>query len=303
MKILLTGSSGLVGSAIKEKIKSKDLLAPSSNQVNLNNKNQIFNYLQKNKPDLIIHCAGKVGGILKNINNQDNFLIENTEINLNLISVALKCKIKKFLNISSSCIYPKNIQKKIKENQLLQSYPEPTNEGYALAKISALKLCEFISKKYNLSYKSLIPCNIYGPNDNFDLNSGHLIPSVINKIYLAKKKGSRCIEIWGTGNVKREFMHVDDLADAVIFFSKKIKVLPNFMNVGFRKDYTVKQYYKVISDIIGYEGKFRFDRSKPEGMKRKFLDHSQQDKFGWFPKISLENGIKNTYKYFLSKYE
>jgi GDP-L-fucose synthase len=303
MKILITGSSGLVGSAVTSRFISKKLLLPSSKKLDLTNKNQTYNYIKKNKPDLIIHCAGKVGGILKNIKNQEKFLIENSQININIISSALKFNVKNFLNLSSSCIYPKNISTKIKEKQLLQSYPEPTNEGYALAKISALKLCSYIKKKYNLNYKSLIPCNIYGSNDNFDINSGHLIPSVIHKIHKAKKNGVKEVAIWGLGKVRREFMHVNDLADAIFYFAKRINEIPDFLNIGYGRDYTIDEYYKTISKVIGYNGKFKYDTSKPTGMKRKLLNVKMQNKFGWKPKISLENGVKKTYKSFLKYYD
>ena len=302
--ILILGASGFVGKNFlsnAEATKYK-ILSPFSDELDLLNKDAITSYLKRNKPELIINAAGKVGGILKNIKSQYSFLLENTLINLNLISASKEQKVKNFINLSSSCIYPSNFNKPIKEDDLLTDRLEKTNEGYALSKIIGLKLTEYINDD-DFKYKTIIPCNLYGPHDNFDTNFGHMIPSVVNKIHNAKVKEHKTVKVWGDGTSKREFMYIKDLVDFIYFSIKNFERLPNIINVGVGYDYTIKEYYQMISRIIGYDGKFEYDISKPQGMKRKLVDISKLNDLGWTHKYSIEEGLMDTYKFFKTNYE
>ena len=302
--ILILGASGFVGKNFlsnAEATKYK-ILSPFSDELDLLNKDEITSYLKRNKPDLIINAAGKVGGILKNIKSQYSFLLENTLINLNLISASKEQKVKNFINLSSSCIYPSNFNKPIKEDDLLTDRLEKTNEGYALSKIIGLKLTEYINDD-DFKYKTIIPCNLYGPHDNFDTNFGHMIPSVVNKIHNAKVKEHKTVKVWGDGTSKREFMYIKDLVEFIYFSIKNFEKLPNIINVGVGYDYTIKEYYQMISRIIGYDGKFEYDISKPQGMKRKLVDISKLNDLGWTHKYSIEEGLMDTYKFFKTNYE
>ena len=304
-KILLIGSTGFVGKNIIKSgvLNDFSVLTPSSSKLNLLDKSAVRNYIQKNSPELIIHSAGKVGGILKNINSNYNFLLDNSLMAMNLISESLNSGVSNFLNISSSCIYPKNFETPIKEKDLLSDKVEPTNEGYALAKILALKLTKFIYQDNNLNYKTIIPCNLYGPYDNFDPLSSHMIPGVIQKIHYAKQTHQSSVEIWGDGTSKREFMYIKDFTDFIGFSVKNLEVLPKILNVGTGKDYTIEEYYQIISKVIDYKGRFKYDLSKPSGMKRKLLDVSKAKKLGWKSKYTIQSGIQETYEYFKKNYE
>ena len=300
--VLITGGSGMVGKNIinNPQFNSYQLLYPSRCELNLRDYNQTYEYLNTIKPDIIIHCAGLVGGIQANIDNPFNFLIENLDIGRNIIIAAKNCGIKKLINLGSSCIYPKNLQTPLDESLILSGKLEPTNEGYALAKIISLKLCEYIchlDKSYE--YKTLIPCNLYGLYDNFKPESSHLIPAVIHKLHNAKVNELSKVDIWGDGSVKREFMFANDLAEAIYYFSHRLGEMPNFMNIGYGKSYTIDFYYKQIAEIIGYKGSFEYDLNKPVGMKDKKVSINNQVIFGWKPKTNLNDGIKKTYLYYL----
>jgi GDP-L-fucose synthase len=305
MKVLITGAGGMVGRNIAKYLKkntSFNILIPSKEELNLLNEYQVKTYLKKEKPDLIIHAAGVVGGIQANINNPVKFLVENSLIGINLINISYKLGIKKLLNIASSCMYPKFANNLLKEEYILDGKLEPTNEGYALAKITAAKLCEYIVKENkNFLYKTIIPCNLYGKYDKFDLEYSHMIPAVIMKIHNAKKNNEKEVVIWGDGSARREFMYVEDLADFVLYAVSNFKFMPQNVNVGLGIDYSIKEYYQVIADVIGYKGKFVYDLSKPVGMKQKLVDISKLEKFGWSYKTSLKEGIKKTYDYYLQR--
>ena len=303
--ILLTGSRGFVGSNILNSNLSKkfNILSPTKSELDLINKDSINNYLKENNPYLIIHAAGKVGGILKNISSNYTFLKENSLIGINLISAALECNIKNFLNISSSCIYPMNFDRPIKEQDLMSSYLETTNEGYALAKIVALKLTIMISSDKSVNYKTVVPCNLYGPNDNFNELDAHMIPAVIHKIHQAKKLKLNEVDIWGDGKARREFMFINDFVDFILYSIDNFENMPQVLNVGTGKDYTIDEYYTKISKIIGYEGNFHHDLSKPSGMRRKLVDIGYLRSYGWKSRYSLEQGIRETYNYYLKNYE
>ena len=298
-KVIVFGGSGMVGTnmQISKKNQCFKIQYPKTSEVNLLNKISVKKYLEIQTPDIIINLAGKVGGIVANKNDNFGFLEENIYINLNLITVSKEIGIKNFLNVSSSCVYPKDIQGLIKESDLLSSKLEPTNEGYSLAKIVSLKLCEFISNK-SLNYKTIIPCNLYGPNDKFGENS-HMIPGVINRMHHAKIKGLKSLEMWGDGTVKREFMYVQDLIEFIFYSLNNFNLLPNTMNVGWGQDYKISHYYNEIKKVIKYNGEIIINLDHPVGMNRKCVDVTEQKKIGWSPKIKLNEGIKKTYKYFL----
>ena len=302
--IYLSGSNGMVGKNILEHYASKNftILKPKRSELDLLKYNELDTFLAKNKPDLIIHAAGIVGGIEANIKQPVKFFIENIQMGMNILNASKKNKVKRFINLSSSCMYPRNSEKALTEDQLLTGELEPTNEGYALAKCAITKLCEYINKEDNsLSYKSVIPCNLYGRYDNFDLNTSHMVPAVIRKIYEAKKNNLDSIDIWGDGSARREFMFTADLADFIYFSINNFEKMPQNINVGIGIDYSINEYYKAIADVIGYKGKFNNDFSKPVGMKKKLIDINKLKKFGWSHKTSLESGIKQTYQYFLEK--
>ncbi len=301
-KILITGSTGMIGKNLILQLKNKDrYLTPNSRELDLMNKSSIKKFISKNKIGLVLHLAAKVGGIQANINNNFEFFLNNTIMNINLISECYDAKIPKFLNVASTCIYPANINKKIKENMLLDGKLEKTNEGYALSKINAIKLCEYINKKNkNLSYKTVIPCNMYGLFDNFDPASSHLVPGIIHKIVTAKNNNQSEVVIWGKGNAKREFMFAEDFAKILIKIMNRFEKIPEILNIGTGKDYKIRDYYKLTAKLLSWDGSWKYDITKPEGMKRKLADTSFQKKLNLMPKTSLEKGISKTIKYYIN---
>ena len=301
MKIFITGANGMVGKNIVNNTPFDiEILTPSHNELDLLNFSDTNNYIKSNKPDLIIHVAGIVGGIQANIANPVKFLVNNIEIGKNIITAAKQNNIKNLLNVTSSCMYPRNAENPLKEHDILTGELEPTNEGYAIAKIFTQRLCSYIVTEDNsFNYKTIIPCNLYGKWDKFGENNSHMIPAVIKKLYNAKQSQKEVVEIWGTGNVRREFMYAGDFADFIWYAVNNFEKMPYLMNVGLGHDYTINEYYNVISQVVGYKGKFTHDLSKPEGMKQKLVDISKQTKFGWKPKTSLRDGVEKTYKYFI----
>jgi GDP-L-fucose synthase len=302
MKIFITGSNGMVGRNLLEngEITKHDILKPASSELNLLMFNDIQVYLRKTKPDMVIHCAGKVGGIQANMKDMYNFFSDNALMGINLVKAAKEHGIKKFLNLSSSCTYPRNYQNPLKEEYILKAELEPTNEGYALAKLSLLKMCEYISKEYpGYQYKTFIPCNLYGRWDKFDEVSSHMIPAVIKKIHNAIITESPEIEIWGDGTARREFMYTSDLASCVAKAIGDFDDIPNIMNIGLGFDYSINEYYETIKKVLKYKGSFTHNTSMPVGMKQKLLDVSLQTKWGWKPKVTLEQGVEKTYQFFL----
>ena len=302
MKILLTGSSGMVGRNIMDRKNAFlcDLLTPPSIELNLLNYNEVDNYLATHKPDMIIHAAGKVGGIQANIANPINFLVENVDMGRNIIIAAKNNNIKQLLNLSSSCMYPRDAVNPLTENLILKGELEPTNEGYAIAKIFALKLIEYIKREDDrFNYKTIIPCNLYGKWDKFNPENSHMLPAVIRKIHNAKINKLNTVEIWGDGEARREFMFATDLADLVWYAVLNFDKMPDLMNIGLGHDFTINQYYKTIAKVIGYDGDFIHDLSKPIGMKKKLVDITRLKSFGWEHSFSLEKGIQISYEYFL----
>jgi GDP-L-fucose synthase len=304
LKILITGSNGMVGKNIAEHENSKKykLLTPSSKELNLLDRQNVDNYLKNNDLDIVIHCAGIVGGIQANMANPVNFLVDNTQMALNIIMSSKEANIKQFINMSSSCMYPREAINPLNEELILKGELEPTNEGYALAKITSTRLCEYINKEDNsFKYKTAIPCNLYGRYDKFDPKHSHMLPAVIKKIHEAKINNLDVLDIWGDGEARREFMYAQDLADFIYYAIKNFTTMPQNLNVGLGEDYTINEYYQAIAKVIGYEGKFIHDLTKPVGMKQKLIDDTKLQKFGWSHKTSLEDGIKKTYKYYLEK--
>jgi GDP-L-fucose synthase len=301
MKVFLTGSNGLVGTNIKEnKPKHVDLLTPEIDFLNLLDEKAVDRYLKKERPDVIIHAAGIVGGIQANIAQPVKFLSLNTMMANNLILSARKHKVKYILNLGSSCMYPRDASNPLNENMILKGELEPTNEGYALAKIYAHRLCSYINLEDNsINYKTLIPCNLYGKYDKFDPEWSHMIPAVIRKIYNAKENASEAVEIWGDGEARREFMYAGDLANFVWYAVDNIDTIPEVLNVGLGYDYSINDFYQTIAEVIGYKGEFIHDITKPIGMKQKLVDITRLKALNWEPAYSLKDGIERTFEYFI----
>ena len=301
-KLLITGGSGMVGQNILNHpfAKSWEIFAPTSNELNLTNTLECEKYISKKMPNLIIHSAGKVGGIKANIAEPVEFLDKNIMIGRNVIMGARLAGVKNLINLASTCIYPRLAENPLNEELILKGELEPTNEGYAIAKIFSTRLCEYIRREDPIyQYKTLIPCNLYGLYDKFDPNKSHLVPAIIHKIHQAKISNKPSVEIWGDGNARREFMYSADLADAVFNAAKNMEILPNKINIGIGNDYTINEYYETIAEVLGWNGVFTHDLSKPVGMMRKLCDTSLQSNWGWKPKTSLKNGLTKTYQYYL----
>ena len=301
MRILLSGGSGLVGHSIIEAAPRgvHELLSPTHKELDLSDQKSVLDYLKEHHPDLVIHAAGLVGGIAVNSRNPFKFLIENMDMGRNLINGAFQSGVKKFINIGSSCMYPRNMDKPLTEDMILKGELEPTNEGYALAKIVCARMCSYINREHaDCQYKTLIPCNLYGRWDKFTGDNAHLIPAVIHKIYQAVANDRDVVEIWGSGAARREFMYAGDLADCIWYSVEHFDQLPDMMNVGLGYDYTVNEYYETIADVIGFKGRFTHDLTKPEGMKQKLTEVSKQKLFGWEPKIGLREGVRRAFDFY-----
>jgi len=297
-KIYVAGHNGLVGSAILRRLRYygyNKIIFSDRSKLDLTNQSKVFDFLKKKKPKFIIIAAAKVGGIYANNKYRANFIYENLAIQNNLIHGAYLNKINNIIFLGSSCVYPAQSKQPIKESYLLNGYLEYTNEPYAIAKIAGIKLCESYNIQFNTNYKCLMPSNIYGPGDNYNLETSHFFPALIKKISDAKSKNIRKIILWGSGKAKRELLYVDDLADACIFFMKK-KISENLINIGVGKDYSIKYYAKLIAKWLNYSVDIEFDKKKPDGMKRKLLDISLARKYGWKPKNDLETGFLKTIK-------
>ena len=302
-KIFLAGHKGMVGSAIYKKLKIngyKNILVRSRNELNLLDQNKTFRFLKKNKPHFVILAAAKVGGIKANLKSKDKFIYENLQIQNNIIHGSYLAGVKNLFLLGSSCIYPKHCNQPMKEKYLLTGPLEETNDAYSIAKIAGLKMCEYYSKNYNLNFKSIMPPNLYGPNDNFDLETSHFYPALIKKIYLCKLNNSKKLIIWGTGKAKRELMFVEDFADAIIFFMKK-KIKQPFLNIGTGKENSILWYAKYLMKKMKVKLKIKFDKTKPDGMPRKCLDISIAKTYGWKPVNNLDKGFRITFNNFTDK--
>lgn len=300
-KIFIAGRNGLVGSSIeKEFIKNgyHNIVGLKSNELDLKDQKKVENYFEKERPEYVILAAAKVGGIRANIEHPAEFLYDNLSIQNNVIHNAYKFGIKKLLFLGSSCIYPRLSNQPMKEEYLLDGKLEPTNEGYAIAKIAGLKLCEMYNKQYGTEFISVMPCNIYGIGDNFDPKYSHVVAGLIRKCHEAKVNNQDYVEVWGTGEAKRELLFNEDLAEACIFLLKNYSG-NEFLNIGTGSDISIKDLIYTIKDIIGFEGEIKFDLTKPDGMPQKLLDVRRVNDFGWKYKTSLEEGIKKTYEWCL----
>jgi len=300
-KIYIAGHKGMVGSAIWRALESKgytNLIGQTSKELDLRNQQQVQAFFQSEKPDVVIDAAARVGGILANNNFPYTFLMENMLIQNNLIQTALDTDVKKFVFLGSSCIYPKLAPQPLQEECLLTSSLEPTNEWYAIAKISGVKACESIRKQFNKDFVSLMPTNLYGSNDNFDLQTSHVLPAMIRKFHEAKMNNNQSVTLWGSGTPMREFLHVDDMAAAVVFALEN-QLDEHLYNVGTGTDLTIKELAELIQKTVGHQGEIIWDSSKPDGTPRKLMDVSKMKNKGWSATISLEQGIKATYQWFL----
>jgi len=300
-KILITGGSGMVGRNVREHLSTNyHILTPTSKDLNLLESSATTAYLKEHRPNLIIHLAGVVGGIMDNIARPYDFLYLNTIMGLNLVNCAIESKTPRVLNISSSCVYPPLAPQPFGVDSILSGKVEPTNEGYALAKLIVQKACELSRKQQNhTDLKTLLPCNLYGPYDKFDSNRAHMIPAVIQRMDKAIMNNSKKIALWGNPETRREFMYVGDLAEAIESAIKSWEQLPITSNVGLQTDYSIKEYYEAVAKILKFKGSFDIDPDKPIGMKSKLIDSTAfMEATGWNAKTSLLDGISKTYKYY-----
>ena len=301
-KIYIAGHRGMVGSACWRALEAEgytNLVGKTSKELDLRDQKSVEEFIRTEKPDAIIDAAAKVGGILANDTYPYEFLMDNMLIQNNLIRSAHDNDVPKFIFLGSSCIYPKFAPQPLKEEYLLTDSLEPTNEWYAIAKISGVKLIEALRKEYGRDYVSLMPTNLYGPNDNFDLKSSHVLPAMIRKFHEAKLKENTPVELWGTGSPMREFLHVDDLGQAVLFTLKN-KLDEHLYNVGTGVDLTIKELAELIQSTVGHQGEIVWDRNKPDGTPRKLLNTEKLNDQGWFPTLNLEEGVAQTYSWFTS---
>lgn len=295
-KIYIVGHMGLVGSSLFRKFKKEgytNIIGLTSKELDLRNQANVNEYFQINKPDYVIHAAGKVGGIKANNTYRAEFIYDNIMMEANIIHASHMHNVKKLLFLGSSCIYPKMSQQPIKEEYLNTGYLEPTNQPYAIAKIAGIEMCESYRTQYGSNFISAMPTNLYGTNDNYHPENSHVLPALIRRIILAKKNNDPVVIIWGTGTPQREFMHVDDLADACYFLLQNYNE-PGLVNIGWGEDVSIKQVAETIASEVGYKGILEFDTTKPDGTPRKLLDTTKINNLGWKPSIKLEDGIRRT---------
>jgi GDP-L-fucose synthase len=297
-KIYVAGHRGMVGSAIWRTLSNQgytNLIGATSKELDLRRQADVEAFFEREKPEIVILAAAKVGGIMANNTYRADFIYENLIIETNVIHTAWKSGVKKLIFLGSSCIYPKLAEQPLKEESLLSGYLEQTNEPYAIAKIAGIKLCESYRRQYGCDFISAMPTNLYGRNDNYDLQNSHVLPALLRKMHTAKVNNASFVELWGTGTPLREFMYVDDLADACVFllnnYSDEI-----FINIGYGEDITIRDLAHLIKDVVGYKGEIVFDSSKPDGTPRKLMDSSRLRLLGWSPKTNLETGIRETYQ-------
>ena len=299
-KIYIAGHRGMVGSAILRRLQQdgySNFVFRSSKELDLRNQADVQSFFEAERPDYVFLAAAKVGGIFANNTYRGEFLYENLMIQNNVIHNAYLTGVKKLMFLGSSCIYPKLAPQPLKEEYLLSGYLEPTNEPYAIAKIAGIKLCEAYRSQYGCNFISVMPTNLYGPNDNYDLSNSHVLPALIRKFHEAKINDAPAVEVWGTGSPLREFLHADDMADACVFLMKTYDGA-DFVNIGTGKDLSIKALAELIKHVVGYEGDLVWNTSKPDGTPRKLMDVNKLHELGWQHKIELEEGIRHTYEQF-----
>ncbi|MGJ7035661.1 GDP-L-fucose synthase [Anoxybacillus eryuanensis] len=300
-KIYVAGHRGLVGSAILRKLQAKgytNLVYKTSQELDLRDKNEVDKFFEEEKPEYVFLAAAKVGGIVANNEYPADFIRDNLMIQTNVIDAAYRNGVKKLLFLGSTCIYPKFAPQPLKEEYLLTGELEPTNEPYAIAKIAGIKMCQSYNRQYGTKYISVMPTNLYGPNDNFDLHTSHVLPALIRKFHEAKENNAPYVEVWGTGTPRREFLYSDDLADACVFLMDNYEG-NEIVNVGVGEDISIKELAEKIKSIVGYQGEIKFDTTKPDGTPRKLVDVSKLHALGWKASISLEEGLQKAYQWFL----
>jgi GDP-L-fucose synthase len=299
--VFVAGHRGLVGSAVVRHLEQKsgvELLIRTRNELDLRDRTAVEHFLKESKPEAVVIAAAKVGGIQANNQYPVEFLLENLEVQNSLIAGSFLAGVQKVLFLGSSCIYPRLAPQPISEDSLLTGPLEKTNEPYALAKIAGIKLCQSYARQYGANFISAMPTNIYGPNDNFDLQNSHVLAALLRKAHEARISGQPTMVVWGTGTPRREFLHSDDLADAIEFLLEHYDS-PEIVNVGCGQDVTIRELAELVCDVVGFAGTLEFDKTKPDGTPRKLLDVTRLTKLGWQPKISLREGIKSTYEWFL----
>ena len=307
-KIFVAGHNGMVGSAVLNKLKSEgfnNIITKTRRELDLTKQTEVNKLFGKERPEMVVICAAKVGGILANSTKKADFIYQNLQIATNLIHASHIYNVKKMINLGSSCIYPRDAEIPIKEESLLTGALEKTNEPYAIAKIAAIKLCESLYEQYDNNFYSIMPCNMYGPRDNFDLKSSHVLPALIRKVHEAKESGADSIEVWGSGKALREFLYVEDLAEAISFCLKNVNASDIYkqeishLNCGSNKEISILELTSLIKNIIAYKGDITFDNSKPDGTYRKKMNNARISKIGFNPRTSLEEGLRRTYNWYI----
>lgn len=307
-RIYIAGHRGMVGSAITRKLESKgysNLIFRSRIELDLTNQQEVNDFFAAERPEYIFLAAAKVGGIMANSTYPAEFIYENIMIEANVIHAAYKYGAKKLLFLGSSCIYPKLAHQPLKEEYLLTGELESTNEGYAIAKIAGIRMCKHYNQQYGTNFISVMPTNLYGPNDNYDLKTSHVMPALIRKFHEAKINNEPNVVVWGTGKPRREFLHVDDMSDACVYLMENFNAsdIGEFVNIGVGQDNTIRELADIIKDVVGYKGNIVYDTSKPDGTPQKLLDVSRLNNLGWKAKISLRDGIQKVYKEYISGIE
>lgn len=300
-RVWVAGHRGMVGSAIVRRLQSEDceILTSDRAAVDLRRQSEVEAWVGRHKPDAVIMAAAKVGGILANDSRPAEFIYDNLVIETNVIEAAHRAGVAKLLFLGSSCIYPRDAAQPLREEALLTGPLEPTNQWYAVAKIAGIKLCQAYRRQYDADFISAMPTNLYGPHDNFDLRSSHVLPALMRKIHAAHAGSMDSVEIWGTGTPRREFLHVDDCADAIVFLLKNYSG-EEHVNVGSGTDVSIMELAEMIAEVVGFDGEFLFDLTKPDGTPRKLIDVGRLTAMGWTPKIALGDGLRDTYAWFLA---
>ena len=302
--ILLTGGTGMVGRNTRELAAERDVevLAPARSEFDLSDAVAVGDYVRKVRPSFVIHAAGRVGGIEANMREPAAFLTENWDMGRNIVLAARAAGVKRLINLGSSCMYPKDWPRPLREEDILSGPLEPTNEAYAIAKSAVQRLCDYVrAETPEFKYTTLVPCNLYGCYDSFDPRRSHLAAAVIHKLHGAKVEGRKTVDIWGDGSARREFLYAGDLAEAILTAIDRFDTLPATMNVGAGVDHAVDDYYRIAAEVVGYAGAFHHDRSKPVGMRRKLMDVSRATEWGWTAKTTLKEGLARTYDYYLAE--